>query len=112
MSTPQEVTVVLNDLERGGDQAGERLLPLVYDVLLGLARAFFASQPAGHTLQPTALVHEVFLRVAGERGAEWTGRAHFMAVAAKAMRQILISHARAKYAEKRGGQAERITLVE
>lgn len=112
MSAPKDVTTILKAVGRGDCSARDQLMPVIYDELLALARAVFQRQPANHTLQATALVHEAFLRLVGRDDIEWTGRAHFLAVAAKAMRQILISHARAKHSEKRGGQAQRITLSE
>lgn len=83
----------------------------VYEPLRALAAACFRSQPPGHTLQPTALVHEVFVRIVGQRDAVWKDRAHFLAVCAKAMRGILVDHARAKGSVKRGGaERERVPL--
>ncbi len=108
-----QITELLQQLDRDDGSAAERLLPLVYDELRALAAGYFARQPAGHTLQPTALVHEAYLKLASRQDARWTGRAHFMAVAARAMRQILINHARDKGAAKRGGNNwRRITLDE
>ena len=106
-----QVTRILQDLSDGDDAAAGRLLPLVYDELRGLARSYFARQSPGHTLQPTALVHEAWVKLAGHDGA-WTGRAHFFAVAARAMRQVLMNHARDRNAAKRGGGCDRITLDE
>ena len=94
------------------DAAAAALMPLVYDQLKALAASYFARQPAAHTLQPTALVHEAFLKIAGGENVEWQSRAHFMAVSAKAMRQILMNHARDKAAAKRGGGWQQITLDE
>jgi RNA polymerase sigma-70 factor (ECF subfamily) len=105
-----EVTQILQDLSGGDEQAAARLLPLVYDELRALAGSFFARQSPGHTLQPTALVHEAYLKLAGSEGARWEGRAHFFAVAARAMRQVLMNHARGKAARMRGGGWTRITL--
>ncbi len=110
-SSTGEVTRILGDLNQGDSSATERLLPLVYDELRALAGSYFARRQAGHTLQPTALVHEAYLKLAGGEG-QWQNRAHFMAVAAKAMRQILMNHARDKAAAKRGGGAAKITIVE
>lgn len=104
----QEHDVLLELGERPG--AAQRLLPLVYEDLRTLARSFFANQAAQHSLQPTALVHEAFLRLAKAPEVTWSGRAHFFAVAAKAMRQILVNHAEARRAEKRGGACERVSL--
>ncbi len=110
-SSTGEVTRILGELNQGDGSATERLLPLVYDELRALAGSYFARQQAGHTLQPTALVHEAYVKLAGGEG-RWQNRAHFMAVAAKAMRQILMNHARDKAAAKRGGGAARVTIIE
>ena len=110
-SSKGEVTRILGDLNQGDGSAMERLLPLVYDELRALAGSYFARQQAGHTLQPTALVHEAYVKLAGSEG-QWQNRAHFMAVAAKAMRQILMNHARDKAAVKRGGGAAKLTIIE
>ena len=114
MDQPQgEVTRILQLL--GGedpDAAAAALLPLVYDQLRALAASHFSRQPVGHTLQPTALVHEAYLKLAGGENARWESRAHFFAVAARAMRQILMNHARDKAAAKRGGGWHKITLDE
>ncbi len=107
-----EITRVLRELQEGDAGAADRLLVLLYGELRALAGGFLRQTPPGHTLQPTALVHEAWLKLAGSPGAAWESRAHFMAVAARAMRQILINHARDKRAAKRGGGAQRITLDE
>jgi RNA polymerase sigma factor (TIGR02999 family) len=104
------VTLILNRAQQGGRNASE-LLPLVYDELRKLAGARMANEAAGHTLQPTALVHEAWLRLAGsDANAPFANRAHFFAAAAEAMRRILIERARRKGAEKRGGDWQRIDL--
>jgi RNA polymerase sigma factor (TIGR02999 family) len=96
-----------------GDQAAlDELLPLVYNELRRQARRYMRAQPAGHTLQTTALVHEAYLRLVGQSSVEWKGRGHFFGVAAKAMRSILVDHARARSAAKRGGPVSAITLDE
>lgn len=101
-----DVTVILQAIGRGESQASEELLPLVYDELRRLAAARMAQEAAGHTLQPTALVHEAWLRLAGHNEQPWQNRAHFFAAAAEAMRRILIERARRKSRLKRGsGQA-------
>ena len=92
--------------------SGERLLASMYGELRALAGALFRDQPIGHTLQPTALVNEVYLKLGSAGGARWEDRRHFMALAACAMRQILADHARAKRAAKRGGGGVTVTLVE
>jgi RNA polymerase sigma factor (TIGR02999 family) len=105
-----EFTQMLARARSGDDSAVHALLPLVYAELRALAGAVFREQRAEHTLQPTALVHEAFLKLAGPGDVAWESRAHFFALAAQAMRQILADHARRKRAEKRGGDRQRITL--
>jgi RNA polymerase sigma factor (TIGR02999 family) len=102
---------VLNAIDRGDPRAAQELLPLVYEELRKLAAVRMANESAGHTLQPTALVHEAWLRLVGkDDNAQFANRAHFFAAAAEAMRRILIERARRKGAEKRGGNWERIDL--
>ena len=103
MSTSGETAHLLRALSTDDPTAADRLLELVYDELRALAEGHFRHQPLNHTLQPTALVHEAFLKLLGQTRVEWESRAHFLAVAARAMRQILIDHARGKEAVKRGG---------
>src|SRR5215813_3550486 len=99
-----DLTQLLGAIEQGDSQAADELLPLVYEELRKLAAARMANEAAGHTLQPTALVHEVWLRLAGnDANVQFANRAHFFAAAAEAMRRILIERARRKGAEKRGG---------
>ncbi len=106
-----EVTQILDAMGRGETHAAAHLLPLVYDELRRLAAARLAAEPSGHTLQPTALVHEAYLRLAGvPNGDRWDGRGHFFAAAAEAMRRILIDGARRKAAEKHGGGLRRQAL--
>ena len=106
-----EVTQILDAIGRGDPKAASELLPLVYEELRKLAAARMANEAAGHTLQPTALVHEAWLRLAGnDANAQFANRAHFFAAAAEAMRRILIDRARRKGAEKRGGDWQRIDL--
>jgi RNA polymerase sigma factor (TIGR02999 family) len=101
-----EVTLILQAIDRGEASVSEELLPLVYDELRRLAAARMAQEAAGHTLQPTALVHEAWLRLAGNTAQPWQNRAHFFGAAAEAMRRILIERARRKSRLKRGsGQA-------
>jgi len=107
-----EVTALLHDLEAGRPSAAERLLPMVYDEMRALAERFFRTERSDHTLQPTALVHEAYLRLVNERSTHWNGKAHFMAIAAQAMRRILINHAEAHRTAKRGGGWNRISLSE
>jgi RNA polymerase sigma factor (TIGR02999 family) len=108
----QRVTVVLRRVADGHPSATHELLPLVYDELRRLAQNNLAQQSPGHTLQATALVHEAYLRLVGRDDVAWQSRAHFFAVAAKAMRQILSNHARDKRAQKRSGDRLRVTLNE
>lgn len=106
---PQTLTLYLNRLRSGDATAEPELLPLVYDELRALAAHLLRAQRPDHTLQPTALVHEAWLKL--ERaGSQFDNRAHFVAVAAKAMRQILVNHARDRRAAKRGGDAARQPL--
>jgi RNA polymerase sigma factor (TIGR02999 family) len=107
----EEVTVLLNQLSEGDEAAPERLLPLVYDDLRRLARAYFADEKSDHTLQATALVHEAYIRLVKWENVSWQNRAHFFAVAADVMRKILIDHARRKNARKRDG-GQKILLDE
>ena len=105
-----DITRVLERLRGGEPEAAGQLFDLCYNELRGLAGALFRSQQKGHTLAPTALVHEAYLKMVGSEG-EWKDRVHFFAVAARAMRQILINHARDKAALKRGGSGGmRVTL--
>src|SRR6478672_11331874 len=99
-----EVSELLTALGRGDTRAADRLLPLVYDELRRLAAQRLAHEAPGQTLQPTALVHEAYLRLVGEDGGgHWDGKGHFFAAAAEAMRRILVDNARRKLAQKRGG---------
>jgi len=99
-------------MQDGDDSAAAELFPLVYDQLRLLAGRCFSGQRRDHTLQPTALVSEAFVKLARNSQSHWQNRAHFLAVAASAMRQILIDHARAKQRQKRGGGALHFTLSE
>jgi len=98
-------------MSAGDRSARGALLPLVYADLRAQAEAYFRSQRDNHTLQPTALVHEAYLRLMGNADLEWEGRSHFLAVAAMAMRNVLADHARRRRAEKRGGAWDRVTLT-
>ena len=107
-----QATLLLDRLNAGDGDAAHALLPLLYEELRTLAGRQFRGQPANHTLQPTVLVHEAFLRLVGQSAGEWKDRRHFFAVAATAMRQILVNHARAKNADTRGGGAQPVLLSE
>ena len=100
---PQSLTRLLQAVEKGDPHAAKDLLPLVYNQLRSIARRQMAQERAGHTLQPTALVHEAFLRLLNDQTVTWAGRAQFFCAAAEAMRRILIEHARARARLKRGG---------
>ena len=104
------VTELLADIRAGESGAGDELLPLVYDELRKLARARMAREMPGHTLQPTALVHEAYLRLIGPGDIEWDNRGHFFAAAAEAMRRILIDSARRKSRQRHGGELRRTSL--
>jgi RNA polymerase sigma factor (TIGR02999 family) len=105
-----EVSQILSAIEQGDPHAAEQLLPLVYDELRKLAAQRLACEEPGQTLQPTALVHEAYLRLVGEDEPHWDNRGHFFAAAAEAMRRILVDHARRRGAQKRGGNARRVVL--
>ncbi len=109
---PGDITILLAELRAGDRSAESKLMPLVYYELRRLARRFMRAERPGHTLQPTALVHEAYLRLAGQREITWQNRAHFFGVAAQLMRRILVDHARARQAEKRGGHEQRVSLDE
>lgn len=103
MATPQDVTQLLIDWSHGDRAALERLMPLVYGELRRIASRHMAAQRPNHTLQTTALIHEAYVRMAQGSGKQWENRAHFFGVAAKAMRHILVDHARIHQAARRGG---------
>ncbi len=105
-----DVTQILKRVSEGQDTAAEELMPLVYEELRRLARGYLQRERANHTLQPTALVHEAYLRLVDEQGMTWQDRAHFYGIAARLMRRILVDHARAHNALKRGGLEQKIAL--
>lgn len=105
-----QITLLLGEWGKGDEGALEELMPLVYDELRRMARGHLRRQPAGHTFQTTELLHETYLKLAGNDEHNWANRAHFFGVAAKAMRHILVDHARSKHAGKRGGWQERVSL--
>ena len=111
-ATAKEITQYLEELEHGDPSAVGRLLPFVYDDLRALADAMFRDQRDNHTLQPTALVHETYLRLLGSTHKSYEGRRHFYNVAAMAMRQLLTDYARSRGARKRGGDRKRVVLEE
>jgi RNA polymerase sigma factor (TIGR02999 family) len=108
-----EVTQILSAVAGGDSHAGSQLLPLVYDELRKLAAQRLAGEKPGQTLQATALVHEAYLRLVGADDEQsWESRGHFFAAAAEAMRRILVEHARARSADKRGGRLKRVELAD
>ena len=105
-----EITALLGALQAGEPEAADAVLARVYDELRRIARGKMAGERAGHTLQPTALAHEAFVKLLGQQRVQWQSRAHFLAVAALAMRRILINHAKARIADKRGGDIPVVTF--
>jgi RNA polymerase sigma factor (TIGR02999 family) len=112
MRKDEPITALLHQVAAGDKNALDRLVPLLYPELQKLARSYFRSERAGHTLQPTALVHEAYERLVKQDQPDYSNRAHFMAVAAQIMRQVLIDHARVRNAQKRGGGAARVTFTD
>jgi RNA polymerase sigma factor (TIGR02999 family) len=109
-AAPGEVTRLLLAWNAGDQAALEKLMPLVYGELRQLAERHFRKERRGHTLQPTAVVHEAYFRLIDQTRVTWKNRGHFLAIASQAMRRILIDHARGRGAEKRGGEVEKVTL--
>lgn len=109
-AAPERITQLLEEIRQGHASAADSLLPLLYDELHRMADNYLRSERLNHTLQPTALVHEAYLRLVRQDRTDWQNRAHFCAVAAQAMRRILLHHARDRVAAKRGGDALRLTL--
>ena len=110
MQDTHDVTSLLAEWAKGNEQALEQLTPLVYNKLRKLAASYLRKERQGHTLQPTALVHEAYLRLVDQTSPNWQNRAHFYGVAARLMRQILVDHARLKQAQKRGRSRVRVSL--
>jgi RNA polymerase sigma-70 factor, ECF subfamily len=106
----KDVTKLLDAWSEGDGEALEKLMPLVYNELRRMAKRYMQSQPSGHTLQTTALIHEAYLKLADNKDKHFANRAHFFAVAANAMRHILVDYARTRHAEKRGGGVQVISL--
>jgi RNA polymerase sigma factor (TIGR02999 family) len=111
-NSPPDVTQILLDWSKGDSAAPEKLMPFVYEELRRLARSYLARERADHTLQATALVHEAYLRLADQTQLSWKDRAHFYGIAARLMRRILVDHARAHNAAKRGGLEQKLSLDE
>jgi RNA polymerase sigma factor (TIGR02999 family) len=109
---PPDVTQILRNWSDGNETASEELMPLVYEELRRLARDYLRRERADHTLQPTALVHEAYLRLVDDKRVSWQDRAHFYGIAARLMRRILVDHARARNTQKRGGLERKVVLDE
>lgn len=107
-----EISRVLQEWSSGQPEASDKLMTLVYDELRRQAVRYLRRERHGHTLQPTALIHETYLKLLNQRDVDWQNRAHFFGVAAQAMKRILIDHAKARHREKRGGAAENLPLDE
>jgi RNA polymerase sigma factor (TIGR02999 family) len=112
MPSAQNVTEMLRDWRNGDQEALEQLIPVVYDELHRQAARYLRREHPGHTLQTTALIHEAYLRLIKQQNIEWQNRAHFYAIAARLMRQILVDHARRRQATKRGGSDIKVPLEE
>ena len=109
---PSNVTRLLVDWSNGDVEARDKLMSVVYDELRRMARRYMSSENPGHTLQPTALVHDAYLRLVDQSLVKWQNRAHFFGVAAQIIRHILVDHARERHALKRGGASFKVTLTE
>jgi RNA polymerase sigma factor (TIGR02999 family) len=109
---PGDVTSLLLDWSRGHADALEKLMPVVYEELRRVAKAHLGRERREHTLQATDLVHEAYLKLVDQRSVDWRNRAHFFAVAARLMRRVLVDHARARLAQKRGGGAAHVDFDE
>ena len=113
MSTePHEITQILTAWQGGDSDAGEQLMELVYQELHRMAAGYLRGERREHSLQATALVHEAYLRLLGNEELEWRNRAHFFGLAARAMRRILVEHARGRCAQKRGGEVVQVPFEE
>ncbi|KAB2813865.1 sigma-70 family RNA polymerase sigma factor [Phaeocystidibacter luteus] len=110
MANPQHFTKVLKDLKDGDDKAADVLFPMLYDELRSMAGNYMRYENKGHTLQPTSLVHEAYVKLIGQDDVDWQGRTHFLAVSAQAMRRILVDHARTKRRKKRGGDVKKVNV--
>ena len=113
MSTPsQNITKLLVDWRNGDQEALDQLMPLVYEELRRMANHYMRNERKGHTLQTSALVNDAYLRLVDHENIDWQNRSHFFGLAAQAMRRILVDHARSRNYQKRGGNAERVSLDE
>ncbi|QQS42819.1 MAG: sigma-70 family RNA polymerase sigma factor [Acidobacteriota bacterium] len=110
--TSSEITQILQDWNEGNEDAKERLMPFVYDELKRQARLLMSRERKGHTLQPTALVHEAFIQISKQSGIDWKNRSHFYGIASHLMRQILVQHARSRSTAKRGSNQIHFSIDE
>jgi len=108
----QDITQMLIELADGDESAVDQILPVVYDELRRLAGSYLRRERSDHTLQPTALVHEAYMKLIDQRQVRWQNRAHFFGIAAQVMRRILMDHARKHKADKRGGSADKLPIDE
>jgi len=110
--SPHEITQMLLELTDGNQEVVNQILPHIYDELRRLASSYLRRERSNHTLQPTALVHEAYMKLIDQSRVKWQNRAHFFGIAAQVMRRILMDHARKHTAEKRGGEAELLPIEE
>lgn len=108
----EDVTILLAELTKGNEEAASKLIPMVYDELRRLAGGYMRRERGDHTLQPTALVHEAYLKLVAQRSVDWKSRAHFFGIAAQVMRRILVDYARGHLREKRGGGQRAVPMDE
>jgi RNA polymerase sigma factor (TIGR02999 family) len=111
-AAPEAVTQLLVEWQNGSQKALDRLIPLVYEELRTIAGRYLSRESPSHTLQSTALVHEAYFKLIGQRRVQWQNRAHFFGIAAQMMRRILVDHARHQHRDKRGGPAPKLSLDE
>ena len=111
-NSPGDITQMLISVSEGNKEAVNQIFPYIYDELRKLAGGYLRRERQDHTLQPTALVHEAYMKLIDQNRVKWQNRAHFFGVAAQIMRRILLDHARSRFAEKRGGTAEKLALEE
>lgn len=112
MEPQSDITILLGQLKNGDETALSQLMPLLYDEMRDIAKRHFRRERSDHTLQPTALLNEAYLKLIEQRNQSWENRSHFLSVASTAMRRVLMHHASKKNTEKRGGERDRITLFE
>jgi len=110
--SPHDITQMLIELTDGNTEVVNQILPRIYDELRKLASSYLRRERADHTLQPTALVHEAYMKLIDQKKVHWQNRAHFFGIAAQVMRRILLDHARKHNADKRGGEAEKLPIEE